>query len=194
MQLFKRDPDPLFDAFPGLETDRLALRRLNVSDAPDLFEMLGQADVARFTARKPLQRVGDAVDLLRGVGLDYATRRAIRWAVCIESEEKLVGTVGLHDWDRYHRHIAIGFDVRRDQWGKGIGSEMVTAVCAYAFDHLGVQRIEAHVMKGNRSSQKLLEGIGFEPEGTFRKRMYKDGKQHDVVIYGLVAHLEQLTH
>jgi len=165
-----------------------------VADAPELFEMLSQADVARFTVRKPLQRVGDAVDLLRNVGLDYATRRAIRWAVCPQGEDKLIGTVGLHDWDRYHRHIAIGFDVRHDQWGKGIGSEMVTAVCAYAFDHLGVQRIEAHVMKGNRSSQRLLEGVGFEMEGTFRKRMYKDGHQHDVVVFGLVAHHAQLTH
>lgn len=194
MQLFKRDPDPLFDAFPCLETDRLRLRRLHVSDAPALFEMLSHKEVARFTARKPLQRVGDAVDLLRNVGLDYATRRAVRWAVCSLDDDRLIGTVGLHDWERYHRHIAIGFDLRHEHWGKGLGSEMVTAVCAYAFDHLGVQRIEAHVMKGNRPSQRLLESIGFECEGTFRRRMYKDGQQHDVMVFGLVAHHDQLTH
>ena len=194
MQLVKRDPDPLFDAFPGLETDRLLLRRLNVSDAPDLFEMLSHPDVARFTGRKPLKNVTDAVDLLRGVGLDYATRRSIRWGVCTHEESRVIATVGLHSWDRYHRHIAIGFDVRRENWSKGIGSEMVTAVCAYAFDHLGVQRIEAHVMKGNRSSHRLLESVGFELEGTLRRRMYKDGRQHDVMMYGLCTHNELLTH
>ena len=42
MQVIKRDPDPLFDAFPGIETERLVLRKLLVSDAPDLFHMLSE--------------------------------------------------------------------------------------------------------------------------------------------------------
>ena len=69
MQLLKRDPDPLFDAFPGLETERLLLRRLLASDAADLFAMLGHVDLARFTGRKPLKKLEDAIELLRGVGL-----------------------------------------------------------------------------------------------------------------------------
>lgn len=186
MQLRKQEIDPLFDAFPALETERLTLRQLMVSDAPDLFDMLGHPDVARFTARKPLVRVGDAITLLRNVGLDYATRTAIRWGVVLKGEQKIVGTVGLHDWDRYHRHIAIGFDLHRDHWGKGIGQEVVQAVCAYAFDYLSVHRVEAHVMKGNRSSQRLLESVGFEHEGVLRRRMYKDGRQHDVSLYAVI--------
>ena len=186
MQLRKQEIDPLFDAFPALETERLTLRQLTVSDAPDLFDMLGHPDVARFTARKPLSRVGDAITLLRNVGLDYATRTAIRWGVVLKGEQKIVGTVGLHDWDRYHRHIAIGFDLHRDHWGKGIGQEVVQAVCAYAFDYLSVHRVEAHVMKGNRSSQRLLESVGFEHEGVLRRRMYKDGRQHDVSVYAVI--------
>ncbi len=186
MQLRKQEIDPLFDAFPALETERLTLRQLTVSDAPDLFDMLGHPDVARFTARKPLVRVGDAITLLRNVGLDYATRTAIRWGVVLKGEQKIVGTVGLHDWERYHRHIAIGFDLHRDHWGKGIGQEVVQAVCAYAFDYLSVHRVEAHVMKGNRSSQRLLESVGFEHEGVLRRRMYKDGRQHDVSVYAVI--------
>ena len=186
MQLRKQEIDPLFDAFPALETERLTLRQLTVSDAPDLFDMLGHPDVARFTARKPLSRVGDAITLLRNVGLDYATRTAIRWGVVLKGEQKIVGTVGLHDWERYHRHIAIGFDLHRDHWGKGIGQEVVQAVCAYAFDYLSVHRVEAHVMKGNRSSQRLLESVGFEHEGVLRRRMYKDGRQHDVSVYAVI--------
>ena len=55
MQLFKRDPDPLFDAFPGLETDRLALRRLKVADAPALFELLAH-HLAPESSRSDLAR------------------------------------------------------------------------------------------------------------------------------------------
>ena len=194
MELHRREVDPLFDAFPSLETERLCLRRLTVADAPAVFDMLACPDVARFTARKPFNRVGDAVDLLRGVGLDYATRRAIRWGVTLHGSDEIIATVGFHEWDRYHRHVAIGFDLHREHWGKGIGREMVSAVCAYAFDHMSVHRIEAHVMKGNRSSQRLLESVGFEMEGVFRKRLYKDGHQHDVQVYALVVHRDEFMH
>jgi ribosomal-protein-alanine N-acetyltransferase len=194
MQLHRRESDPLFDAFPGLETDRLCLRRLSVSDAPALFDMLANPEVARFTARKPLKRVSDAVDMLRGVGLDYATRRSIRWGVTLSGSDKIIATVGLHDWDRYHRHVSIGFDLHHEHWGQGYGQEMVSAVCAYAFDHMSVHRIEAHVMKGNRSSKRLLESVGFEMEGVMRKRMYKDGHQHDLQLYALVIHRTDLMH
>ena len=194
MELHRQEVDPLFDAFPSLETERLCLRRLTVADAPAVFDMLASPDVARFTARKPFNRVADAVELLRGVGLDYATRRAIRWGVTLSESDEIIATVGLHEWDRYHRHVAIGFDLHREHWGKGIGREMVSAVCAYAFDHMSVHRIEAHVMKGNRSSQRLLESVGFEMEGVFRKRLYKDGRQHDVQVYALVIHRNEFMH
>ena len=82
--------------------------------APALFTMLSDAELARFTPRKPLQRVGDAVELIRSVGLDFATRRSVRWGACLEPDGPIVATVGLHDWDRYHRHVSIGFDVDRD--------------------------------------------------------------------------------
>ena len=186
MRLLRREIDPLYDSFPVLETERLALRRLAVEDAPDVFDILSHPDVARFTARKPFQRVQDAIDLLRRVGLDYATRAAVRWGIVWQGESRIIGTVGLHDWDRYHRHIGIGFDLRRDQWGQGVGREAVKAVCAYAFDHLCVHRVEAHVMKGNQGSQRLLEDVGFEQEGVLRRRLYKDGMQHDVKLLALV--------
>ena len=194
MRLHRLESDPLFDAFPGLETERLVLRQLTVADAPALYDMMAHPDVARFTARKALHEVSDAVDLLRGVGLDYATRRSIRWGVTLNGSNTIIATVGLHDWNRYHRHVAVGFDLNRAHWGHGYGQEMVAAVCAYAFDHMGVHRIEAQVMKGNRSSQRLLESIGFEMEGLHRKRMYKDGLQHDVQVYSLVIHRTELMH
>ena len=194
MLLHRKEHDPLFDAFPRLETDRLCLRQLTVADAPALYDMMADPDVARFTGRREFKRVADAVDLLRGVGLDYATRRSIRWGVTRVSSPTILGTVGLHDWDRYHRHVAIGFDLHREHWGHGYAKEMVSAVCAYAFDHMRVQRIEAHVMRGNRSSERLLDSIGFEMEGTHRNRMYKDGKQHDVHIYALIVHRIEAMH
>ena len=183
MQLHRRELDPLFDVFPVLRTERCVLRRLVVEDAPALFSMLSDSELARFTPRKPLQRLGDAVDLIRSVGLDFATRRAVRWGVCLSEDGPIVATVGLHEWDRFHRHVSIGFDVSRDHWGKGLGHEIVSAVVQFAFDHLYAHRVEAYVMRGNQNSERLLDSVGFQKEGELAQRMYKDGHQYDVMVY-----------
>jgi ribosomal-protein-alanine N-acetyltransferase len=182
MQLHRREPDPLYDRFPVIETERFHLRRLSVSDAPHLFHILSDPEVARFSGRRPLQRMNDAVEVLRDVGLDFATRRAIRWGVSSGEHGKIVATVGMHNWDKQHRHISVGFDVARDRWGEGIATEAVGAVVEFAFDQLGVHRIEADVISSNEPCLAVLERIGFEREGRLKERMYMDGTFHDIDI------------
>ncbi len=182
MQVHQREADPLFDRFPVLETQRLMLRRMTVADAPALFNMLREEDVAQFSGRPPLRRMSGAVELVRSVGLEFATRRSIRWGVCEFEQGPLVATVGLHHWDRFHRHIGIGFDVTRDRWGEGLASEAVAAVVEFAFTELQVNRIEAEIMAGNEGCLRVLERQGFEREGLLVERMYHAGSFRDIVL------------
>jgi ribosomal-protein-alanine N-acetyltransferase len=182
MQLHKREVDPLFDRFPALETERFFLRRLTVADAPALFHMLRDDEVARFSGRPQLRRMSEAVELVRGVGLDFATRRCVRWGVSEHPQGPVLATVGLHHWDRYHRHIGIGFDVVRDRWGEGIASEAVGAVTDFALADLDVNRVEAEVMADNDACLRVLERQGFEREGLLRERMYHSGSFRDIVL------------
>jgi ribosomal-protein-alanine N-acetyltransferase len=183
MQLHRREIDPLFDSFPVLNTERFVLRRMTLGDAPRLFEMLRDPHVARFTAHRPLRGMPEAVELVRNVGLDFATRRAVRWAVSHDPQGPLVATVGLHDWDRYHRVINVGFDVDREKWGQGIATEILSAVTQFTSDVLDVNRVQADVMTGNEGCMAVLERLGFEREGLQRERLYKDGTFHDVVLF-----------
>jgi ribosomal-protein-alanine N-acetyltransferase len=161
-----------------IETDRFVLRRLTVADAPALFHMLRDDEVARFSGRPKLRQMSEAVELVRSVGLDFATRRSIRWGVSEHTQGPILATVGLHHWDRYHRHIGIGFDVVRDHWGQGIASEAVGAAVDFALIDLEVNRVEAEVMADNEACLKVLERQGFEREGLLMERMYHSGTLH----------------
>jgi ribosomal-protein-alanine N-acetyltransferase len=185
MQLHRRELDPLYDRFPTLETNRFVFRRMAIGDAPALFDMLQDPDVVAFTGRRPVQIMSEAVDVLRTVGLDFATRRAVRWAVSVEADLPLLGTVGVHDWDRFHGVIGIGFDVARPHWGQGIATEAAEAVIHFAFENLSVNRVEADIMAGNDACIRVLERLGFEREGVQKERLYKDGAYHDVLLYAL---------
>jgi len=182
MQLHRRDADPLFDRFPVLETDRFVLRRLTVADAPAMFHLLHEEEVGQYSGRPQLRRMSEAVELIRNIGLEFATRRSIRWGVSESMEGQVLATVGLHHWDRYHRHIGIGFDVARDHWGEGIASEAVEIVTDFAMNVLDVNRVEAEVMAENDGCLKVLERQGYVREGLQVDRMYHRGTFQDIVL------------
>lgn len=69
--------------------------------------------------------------------------------------------------------------------GNGLGA--VTAVVAYAFGTLGLNRIEAACQPGNQPSRKLLEKAGFGLEGLARDYLFINGAWRDHSIYAIVA-------
>jgi len=61
------------------------------------------------------------------------------------------------------------------------------AVIAHAFGTLGLERLWARSHSGNARSQRLLERLGFEHEGTLRAHILRDGARRDCEIHGLLA-------
>ena len=56
----------------------------------------------------------------------------------------------------------------------------------YAFASFDLIRLEAYVLEWNPASCRVLEKAGFVQEARLRKRVTKDGKAIDELLYGLV--------
>jgi RimJ/RimL family protein N-acetyltransferase len=54
------------------------------------------------------------------------------------------------------------------------------------FSELALARIYAQVLVGNRASYRVLDKLGFVVEGVKRQHVWKSGRLHDVVCYGLL--------
>jgi len=63
--------------------------------------------------------------------------------------------------------------------GRGFGTRVVAALSCYAFDQLGLTKVEAHVFVGNSASRRIFEKNGYELEGTIRAACLKRGKPVD---------------
>lgn len=61
------------------------------------------------------------------------------------------------------------------------------AVIQYAFEELGLHRIDSLLLKYNTFSAKLNESLGFQLEGIQRSKIFKNGKWNDVCCYGFLA-------
>jgi RimJ/RimL family protein N-acetyltransferase len=83
----------------------------------------------------------------------------------------LVGMQGLHA-----RDFAVTRTAETGSWlglahqGRGIGTRMRRAVCAYAFDHLGAQEVTSGAFLDNPASLAVSRKLGYRPNGVFRLR------------------------
>ena len=107
-------------------------------------------------------------------------------ALAIEVDGSVCGGVGFQIGEDISRRSAeIGYWLGREYWGKGIVSAAVGGILPYGFATFDLERIWAGVIATNAPSLRVLEKNGFEREGTARRAIFKDGKMHDQVNFGL---------
>jgi [ribosomal protein S5]-alanine N-acetyltransferase len=169
-------------------TARLQLRPLETSDARRIFEIWSDPEVMRFYDVAPLTRVEQAEDVVARLMQDMTEGSGIRWAIESASEGcqgRLIGTCGFR-LNFAFRSASLGFELERRFWRQGLMREALEAAIAYAYDHLGMNRIQATTDLHNHASTQLLRGLGFVEEGVMRQWGYWKGAFHDVRLLSLI--------
>jgi ribosomal-protein-alanine N-acetyltransferase len=155
----------VFEAFPGIETKTLQLRRIMPSDSDELFKILSDPEVVEFYDDDVFTEVSQASDQITSWENGYKNRRIIRWGITKKEEKKLIGTCGFYGIHNWNKRASIGYELARSQWRHGIMTEALGAIVAFGFDEMELNRIDAVIMPGNVASIMMLEKIGFRQEG-----------------------------
>ena len=175
-----------FSAFPTLTTDRVVLRELEPSDAADVFVWRSDPVVQKYNS-EPMREVAQAAALIDELRGDFAAERAIEWAVTLPRDGRAIGLFGFVSWQRCHHRANIGYDLRRDHWGRGIATAALDAILRFGFERMGLHRVEATTIADNHGSVRLLGRLGFQREGLRREHsLEEDGTYHDGAVYGLL--------
>ena len=163
---------------------RSTLRDWRLADAEALTRHADNPNVARqLDDRFPNPySVDDAREWITShVGDEPVTQ----FAIVVDGEP--CGGVGLEIGAGIHRRSAeIGYWLGETYWGRGIVTEAVRAVTAYAFGTLGLAHVIAGTFVRNVASQRVLEKAGFVLEGCLRQHVTKDGVTMDDLVYGIV--------
>jgi [ribosomal protein S5]-alanine N-acetyltransferase len=175
-----------FAAFPVLETPRLILRQIELQDAPDLFATFSDDAVMRFYGEILHQTIDDSRELIRRQQHWYAEKAGIRWGITLRDEDRVIGSCGLYLFEEEARRAETGYELARAFWRQGIMREAMQAMLAYAFEVIGLHRIEAVVNDGNTTSQAFLTALGFTHEGTLRDRFWFQNRFWHEHFYGML--------
>ena len=172
---------------PEVRAERVKLRWLTEADVPSLFAVFSDPEVMRYWSSEPMADPGEAEALLDDIRAHFAAGTLFQWGVALTGDDRVVGTCTLSNLDGRNRRGEIGYALAREQWGKGLMGEALTALLDYAFTTLGLHRIEADVDPGNAASLRLLGRLGFRREGLLRERWLVGGRAHDSVMLGLLG-------
>jgi ribosomal-protein-alanine N-acetyltransferase len=81
----------------------------------------------------------------------------------------------------------VGYWVLASRGGRGYATEAVRLVLGFAFDTLGLHRVQAGVMPGNLRSIRVLEKNGFRREGLAERYLRIAGRWEDHEIFAITS-------
>ncbi|MET8677114.1 GNAT family protein [Streptomyces sp. NPDC004647] len=168
-------------------TPRLSLRELTVDDVDGVLAIYGDPEATRYLSFEP--RTREQVEaLVRGAIAASGTEPRTEYALAVVSQETsdLIGFARLAMDPHQQRAATLGFALRPDAWGQGLGVETVRALLAVAFGRLDLHRVWAARSPANTVSEKTLLRAGFVEEGRIRQHVFVHDAWRDSVTYGIV--------
>ena len=171
-----------------IETERLTIRKLKLSDWPDIVEGVGDLEVSKWTTNipHPYSRV-DAELFIRNTIKNWGKTS---YSFCLElrSERKVIGMMSLENILNINGTGVTGSWINKKYWRQGFITEAKIAVNDFAFDTLKLRRLNSSAMVSNKASNATQLKVGYIHEGMQRKgcRSKATGKVHDINMYGLL--------
>ena len=170
-----------------IETERLELRFLDEADLPGLYSFHSHPQVMRYWNYPPWTNMEQARQLLKDTLESYQEGSGLRLGIERKSDQTLLGTCSLFQFHEPSRRAEIGYLLGRDHWGQGYMHECLQALLGYAFNTLGLNRLEADIDPRNLASARVLERLGFKLEGRLRERWIVGEEISDTWLYGLLC-------
>ena len=107
----------------------------------------------------------------------------IVFAILTRAENKLIGNCGLHRIDLKNRSAIFGIFIGdKNYWSKGYGTDATHTLLRFAFEELGLNRVELGVYDYNPRAIRSYEKGGFWRDGVRRQGLYREGKLHDEIL------------
>ena len=154
-----------------IETQRLILRVWQEKDIDDLVEGINNKNVSKWMASAPYPYTKEDAKnyILKAQKLDD---KNIKFAIVLKSENKVIGGTELTNINKKDGLAGGGIWLNEKYHGLGLGTEAFCARIKYAFDILGLRRIENGYFPNNTPSKMMQLKLGYKEEGLRRKRFY----------------------
>ena len=146
---------------PTLETERIILRPLKISDAEDIFKSwVSDPEVTKYARWNTHQSVDDTIGWLSSMEQSIADDRSYDWGLILKETGEIFGSAGIFYNDECNM-FEIGYVIMKKYWNKGLATEAAKAMVDFAVKELKLSMLYARHAKENIASGKVMEKLGF---------------------------------
>jgi RimJ/RimL family protein N-acetyltransferase len=173
-------------AVPSLADDVVVLRRWRETDIPAQLAAFSDPLFLRFSDWAPRTEAAARAFLAEHERARRAGTRIEFALVEPQDDVALLGGASLNSVVRDQGRAAVGYWLVPDARGRGIATHAVRLIARWAFEELGLARLELTCGPDNAGSQRVAERCGFEREGVLRSHIPFKGARRDSVLFSLV--------
>jgi len=171
---------------PVLEATGVTLRELRLTDAEALLTLLTTEEVTRFISPPPTS-VDGFQRFISWAAQEREAGRYVCFAVVPDGQETAVGLFQVRQLDTMFSTAEWGFALGSAYWGSGVFTKGAELVLDFAFDAIGVHRLEARACIENGRGNGALRKMGAVKEGVLRKSFVRGGKQFDQALWTILG-------
>jgi RimJ/RimL family protein N-acetyltransferase len=171
-----------------LRGNKVILRPVRRSDLPNLLRWFNDPEVTQYLGiYLPMTEMVEE-KWIESIG----TTRLLTDVLFIieaveESGTKPIGDTGLGNINPKDHNAGFGIAIgEKDYWSKGYGTEAARLLVNYGFEQLNLHRITSGAIAFNDRSIRMHRSLGFKEEGRQRDLIYKNGRFHDHVMFGIL--------
>ena len=172
-------------ALPVLTSETITLRELRASDAPSLLAMLSTEEVARFISPPPTTVEGFE-RFIAWTQRERAAGNYVCFGIVPHGMEQAIGLFQVRQLEPGFGTAEWGFCMGSEFWGTGIFVEGARQVIDFAFETVGVHRLEARAAVKNGRGNGALRKVGAVQEGVLRKSFLRHGEYLDQILWTIL--------
>ena len=152
--------------YKEFETERLLIRPTLEKDADLIYQLMNTPKFIKYVGNRNINSIKDAVKYIRNKMLPQLRSDGYsNYSLIIKNNGEKIGTCGLYNRDGIDG-VDIGFGLLPQYERFGYAHESSLRLMKAAFEEFKIEEIKAITSKDNISSQRLLEKLGLEIEGT----------------------------
>ena len=172
-------------ALPVLGRGSVTLRELELRDAPSLLAMLTTDEVTRFISPPPTTLEGFE-QFIEWTRQERRRGTYVCFAVVPRHMDTAVGLFQVRPLEHSFATAEWGFALGSTFWGTGMFLDAAKLTVEFAFDTLGVTRLEARAAVANGRGNGALRKIGATQEAVLRKSFLCRGEYIDQALWSIV--------
>lgn len=173
-------------SLPILTGGGVTLRELRLSDAASLVALLSTEEVSRFISPPP-SSVDGFERFILWAQRERAAGRFVCFGVVPEGSDVAIGLFQLRQMEPTFGTAEWGFALGSSFWGTGVFVAAAQLVADFAFDGVGVRRLEARATVQNARGNGALNKLGANREGVLPRSFLREDEHLDQVLWTILA-------